>query len=440
MIKFLQDSYNGIYKIVLKPYMPSGKLLLTLVVGVLIGLLWAYAVAPTTYIDGDPLTLEQSWQNEWVKMLADRNAAANFDVSSNIIDLLARIDDPLGALDALIASPGEAENVTKLQAIRPFAEAAQPLAADAPQEPGLLGNIQPWIVGPLVVTILFIIFALLYGILLKPNLVDPIIRRLRGKSTSKNIVEERKVRAEQAKLLETQKTDYTTTTGLGKPLLQRMSTYRSPGPSFDESYEIQNDQENFLGECGCVVAAAINHNGATLANSFDIWLFDKDDLGQTPASVYAIPYAYNDPAVRAQLAERGDVVLMQPGAIIMLETSGLRLQARVVEMEYAQGTPIPNSALSKTTFELAAWSKKGAAGTGGTPMMQATPVYQQPAVPTYAPPAAPPTPTYVPPSDYGAYPPIPPSPPMPPSAPGRAAPLPEDDDPFGGTGDFKPLR
>ena len=117
MMKFLRDSYNGLYVVLLKPYMPRPITLLVLVIGVIVGLVWAYAISPTIYYDADPSTLHQSWQDEWVKLLADRNAEANADISTNLIDLLSRVDAPLQIIDRLINTPGEEANVQKLQDI-----------------------------------------------------------------------------------------------------------------------------------------------------------------------------------------------------------------------------------------------------------------------------------------------------------------------------------
>src|SRR5664279_3986403 len=149
MIKFLKDSYNGIFLVLLKPYMPKGKTLAVLAGGILLGLLWAYTIAPTIYYDSDPRSLHQSWQDEWVKLLADRYAGTTTaDISANITDLLSRVDDPLGIVDRLIAAPGEEANQAKLQAIRPFAQQAEPNAVQAPQ-PNFTANILPFIVAPI---------------------------------------------------------------------------------------------------------------------------------------------------------------------------------------------------------------------------------------------------------------------------------------------------
>ena len=73
--EWLIGTYNGLYRIVLEPSMPSRQTVLIVVLAFIIGLLWAYLLAPTIYYDGDPSQLQQGWQNEWVQLLADRYAA-----------------------------------------------------------------------------------------------------------------------------------------------------------------------------------------------------------------------------------------------------------------------------------------------------------------------------------------------------------------------------
>src|SRR5215212_887950 len=95
---------------VIGPSLPKRKTLIVLVVGLIIGLLWAYVLAPTVYYDADPSTLQQNFQDEWVKLLADRQAATNADLTDHIAGELLFVDDPLGIVDRLINDPNEAQN------------------------------------------------------------------------------------------------------------------------------------------------------------------------------------------------------------------------------------------------------------------------------------------------------------------------------------------
>ena len=174
-------------------------------------------------------------------------------------------------------------------------------------------------------------------------------------------------------------------------------------------------------------------------------------------------HAYNDPAIRSKLEPKGELVIAKPGAVIKLETSSLRLQARVVDVTYGTGPLPPNSYFDKMTIEIQAWRNSGAsapapaapmavpAATVPTyappPMPSAQPTFTPPpAMPTYTPPPAtsspfaPPTtpssPASAPPS-FGGGTPFKPNVPTPPPAPTRPI---VDDDPFGGTGDFTPVN
>jgi hypothetical protein len=63
-------------------------------------------------------------------------------------------------------------------------------------------------------------------------------------------------------------------------------------------------------------------------------------------------HAYNDDALRAKLASKGDPVLAEIGKGIVLETSSLRVEARVMDMEYDGGAVPPQSHFTKLTVEL----------------------------------------------------------------------------------------
>ncbi len=461
MIKFLKDSYNGLFVVLLKPYMPKGRTLAALAAGVMLGLLWAYTIGPTVFYDTDPRTLQQSWQDEWVKLLADRYAGSNADISANITDLLSRVDDPLGIVTRLIAEPGEEANRAKLEAIRPLAEQAEQVAVQAPQ-PSLIGNILPFIVAPIVVLLVGTILIVLWGMFVYPNLIEPLQRRARGEKVNPQVAQERKQRAETVKLMETKKTDFAATTDYGPPLMQRMSNYTPGFGTYDESYTIEDEQERFLGECGALISETIGTGDPAKATAIEVWLFDKDDFVRTVTKVFASEYAFNDPALRSKLEAKGDLVQAQPGATVMMETNTLRLQARIVDMQYGTGPLPPNSYFEKMTIELAAWRKDASAApvtvTQQTMSAPQQATFQPRTQPTFQTPQAPPQKTYQSPAPIptmpapSAPPTMPSSPPLrqappqqmppqaPPQQPPQRPPIPNsDDDPFGGTGDFTPI-
>jgi hypothetical protein len=433
MIKTITDSIIGIFGVLIKPNLPRTMVVVALVIGTLVGLVWGYNIHPTVYYDGDPASLQQTWQNEWVKLLADRYVApTNRDLSSNIIDLLSRVDDPLGIVDTLLADPGESDNFGKLQAIRPLAEQAQSFAAQAPNPDDLWATIRPFLLAPLALAIAAVLFVVVYNVLIKPAMIDPIAKRMRGQGgVSKEVQAARRAQEEERKILQTQRTDFATTTSYGNPLLQRITSYPSmSGGNFDESYEIE-EGENFLGQCGAVYSDALDLPGTQLM-AIEVWLFDTNDFVRTMTKVFVSEAVMNNPAQRDLLAQKGDLVLAQPGAVMVMETKSLRLQARIVTMQYAGGA-VPNGIFERISIELAAWRKPEG---GAQPVMMQPPAQQQfaaPAVPQqqmYAPPPAQPTTM---PGAPGVLPPM--SPPSQPASQRR----PPDDDPFGGTGDFSPI-
>lgn len=442
-MQWLKDTYNGLVVVLLKPYLPRRATVLALLLGILIGFVGAYLLFPTQYYNGDLRTLEQSWQNEWVKLLADRYASRQSDNSAYITDALRQVDDPLGIVDSLLANPAEQENFAKLQALRPLADAAQQTAVQAPSEPNTWDSIRPWLIVPILALIVFTIIVIVWGMFIYPNLIEPLARR--GQKVDPSIAQERENRQAARLAFETQKTDFAATTNLGPPLMQKMSTFTRGFGSYDDSFTIEDAEEKFLGECGALIAEGVGAPGQ--ATAFETWLFDKDDFVRTVTKVFASEQAYNDPALRSKLEEKGDVALAQPGAILVLETAALRLQARIIEMQYVEGTQ--NGTFQKLTLELAAWTK---AKTGAPVTAPPIPVVAQtqplqPVQPSFTPPpqtyTPPPQQAYTPPpytpAGIGAQPTQPPATPrptMPPPPPPRSNP---EDDPFGGTGDFTPI-
>jgi hypothetical protein len=80
-------------------------------------------------------------------------------------------------------------------------------------------------------------------------------------------------------------------------------------------------------------------------------------------------HAFNDDAIKAKLAPKGEAVQARPGETITLETATLRVKARLVDISYGSGPYPPNSFFERITIELAAWPREDtrAAGSGPTP-------------------------------------------------------------------------
>ena len=126
---------------------------------------------------------------------------------------------------------------------------------------------------------------------------------------------------------------------------------------FDPSFSIEIGPD-FLGECGIGISEALGAGDPKKVTAFEAWLFDKSDI-RTITTILASEYAFSDPDLRSKLEPKGEVTLMHPGEVIVLETTSLRVVARITELEYAQGSNLPaNSFVQKVNFELQAWVKQ----------------------------------------------------------------------------------
>ncbi|GIL09258.1 MAG: hypothetical protein BroJett033_7690 [Chloroflexota bacterium] len=431
---WLVNSYNGIYPI-LRPSIPSRGAFFALVIGVLVGLFWAYRLAPTVYYDADPSTLERGWQDEWVSLLADRYALAtatgvpSLEFEAQIVSSLGFVENPTEIVDRLGIQDG---------GFRALAQQAEP-GRPAPK-PNTLGNLLPFIIAPLVLIVVYFIVSILWGLLIRDLLVEPIIKRLRGGPAVSDEATQRTIDAiRMAKQAEKLAQGTAADSTLGEPVIRKMSVYLAGRGQYDESFSIEDASDMFLGECGATIAETIGAGEPAKVAAVEVWLFDKEDYVRTVTKVLVSEYAYNDPALRSKLETKGELVLVQPGAVAILETNTLRMQARVVDMAYGTG-PLPaNSYFDRFTLELAVWQRQGAPAAAAVP----APAFSAPA--SYTPPAATPQPSApapAAPAPFGARPYTPPTPYTPPAAPPPAPAAPprrDDDDPFGGTGDFTPI-
>ncbi|MBI1282298.1 MAG: hypothetical protein GC179_29500 [Anaerolineaceae bacterium] len=455
----IKDTLIGLWPVI-KTYVPKPGLILTVVIAFLIGLFWSYAIDPVVFYDSDPRTLGQSWQDEWVRLVADRYDYANSksvitdEFRQGIIDSLDKVDHPLEIVNRL--------GLTQLTDLATQAEATAP---PTPAEPSLFVQIRPWIVGTIVVALVFVIGSLLFGFYINPLLIDPIRKRIRGAQGTdaagagkiQDIQQARQIRDQLAK-----DASAAPASDLGPPVVRHVSIY-TPGRAYDDSFSIEDasKDDEFLGECGAVISETIGAGQPEKVTAIEVWLFDKEDFVRTLTTVFVSEHAFNDPATRSKLAAKGELVLVKPGAVATLETNTLRLQARVVDMAYGTGPLPPNSYFDKMTLEIQAWRKTPAAGTVAAPAavpVAAVPAYAPPpavSAPTYAPPQQAAAPVYSPPPQQAAPSPFAAPPPRPaPSFNPSPAPVPQrqppvqplppakqtDDDIFGGSGDFTPVN
>lgn len=95
------------------------------------------------------------------------------------------------------------------------------------------------------------------------------------------------------------------------------------------------DGKEYFGECGMGVASFLDQD-TRLVNALEMWLFDKSDI-RTEAKVLMARQAYEDEALREELARRGEPMLAKSGETFHLEGYSLEAKAKVEEVEYRAG-------------------------------------------------------------------------------------------------------
>ena len=145
--------------------------------------------------------------------------------------------------------------------------------------------------------------------------------------------------------------------GLAAPITQTMTTFVLGDDLYDESFSIDTGSGEFLGEYGVGISEIIGVGEPKKVTALEIWLFDKNDI-KTATKVLMSAHACADPAVRSRLEPKGELVLVQPHAQILLETATLQLLATIVDTEYGKGALPDNSYFERVTLELAIWPRQ----------------------------------------------------------------------------------
>jgi hypothetical protein len=146
--------------------------------------------------------------------------------------------------------------------------------------------------------------------------------------------------------------------GLAPPITQTMTTYVLGDDLYDESFSIDTQAGEFMGEYGVGVSEAIGVGEPKKVTALEVWLFDKNDI-KTATKVLMSKHAFNDPSIRARLEPKGELVVVEPQAQVLLETATLQLLVTVVDLEYGHGALPADSYFERITLELAIWPRQG---------------------------------------------------------------------------------
>lgn len=150
------------------------------------------------------------------------------------------------------------------------------------------------------------------------------------------------------------------------PIASYRTTYSRGIDNYDDSFSIENASGDFLGECGVGISESIGMDSPKNVTAMEIWLFDKNDI-RTITKVAMSDHAFfEDEAIKAKLAPKGEPVLARLGEVIVLETASLIINAKITSLDYGSDPGLPDkSFFDSFGVELSAWSKDGAPAGGG---------------------------------------------------------------------------
>jgi hypothetical protein len=141
-----------------------------------------------------------------------------------------------------------------------------------------------------------------------------------------------------------------------QPISQFMTTYVLGDDLYDDSFSIDSPTGEFLGECGVGISETVGVGDPKKVTAFEVWLFDKNDI-QTVTKILMSKHAYSDATIKQRLMSKGELIVVEPGQQVLLETASLQLEARIVDASYGQGALPDGSFFDRLTLELNVWQK-----------------------------------------------------------------------------------
>ncbi|MCB0176804.1 MAG: hypothetical protein KDI62_01120 [Anaerolineae bacterium] len=142
------------------------------------------------------------------------------------------------------------------------------------------------------------------------------------------------------------------------PLKQWRGTYTLGQDNYDEFFTIETEDGDFMGESGIGIMDSKPGTSPKEVWSFDVGLFDKTDI-TTLSRVVMSDHAFNDETLRAKVEAnpQAEAILAEPGKKFSFDTTALRVDAEVEEVEYGDDE---KTFFSKLTANLKVFLKEGA--------------------------------------------------------------------------------
>jgi len=332
--------------------------LVAAIIGVAVGMVYAWVINPVQWVDGVPQQLRADLQEDYMRMAIDSHSV-NRDAELALIRFEALGENGSVTLVAVSEDPQEL-SADAIQSFRAVIEIDEESTAEDSAEgsSGLLDGISGLIV-PICGATVLIGLVLAVVLVLRArgrdgeNEEGMVVPDMAQPASDPVMQVEEAMPSEQALQFEPEP--------VGDDSLATFRTIYALGDDdYDDSFSIESPTGDFLGECGVGIGDLIGAGEPNKVSAFEVWLFDKNDI-QTVTKVLMSNYAHNDAETRNRLSAKGDPIVAEAGSVISLQTASLEVEARIVDMTYGESALPSQSFFERLTIELRAWSREAPA-------------------------------------------------------------------------------
>ena len=141
-------------------------------------------------------------------------------------------------------------------------------------------------------------------------------------------------------------------------LIHYQSGYKIGNDMYDEVFSIDQG-DTFRGECGISIGETLNNTEPKAVTAFEVWLFDKDDI-HTATWYLMSDFALSNEGISHRLEQRGKCDRIRKGDLYTLETETLKVEIKVLELEYGNEMEEKNSYFTNVVFDVIAKDKGNA--------------------------------------------------------------------------------
>jgi hypothetical protein len=127
--------------------------------------------------------------------------------------------------------------------------------------------------------------------------------------------------------------------------------YRLGDDDFYYAFTVESPEREFVGQCGIVIGDVLTAEQPQRVDAFDVWLFETQG-SRTVTHVLVSPYAFEGEGQHAKLSRRGEVHLAQPGAMLSLQGTHLRLTVTVLDCLYVPLDEADEAVFSQLTVRM----------------------------------------------------------------------------------------